>query len=104
MRELEVLVDGHRKLDFADIQEFFAQDLTERVRSAIKRLIEQALLAERDRYLASGDRIIYGVILHLNSSWEKKRFFKFTQNPWRYPLSVPIDSVMLVVVLLLLEN
>jgi len=51
MRELEVLVDGHLKLDFADIQEFFEQD---RVRSAIKRLIEQALLAERDRYLDLG--------------------------------------------------
>jgi putative transposase len=201
MRELEVLVDGHLKLDFADIQEFFEQDLTQHVRSAIKRLIEQALLAERDRYLdlgyyehapttridyrngfyfrdlatkvgrhegacvaeasaiyransknealkafrpwkqhweqrrptavacvehnleallnffhlpeahwkklrttnvierafrevrrrtrpmssftnlASCDRIIYGVISHLNSSWEKKPFFKFTQNP-----------------------
>lgn len=54
MRELEVLVDGHLKLDFADIQEFFAQDLTEHVRSAIQRLIEQALLAERDRYLDLG--------------------------------------------------
>src|SRR5579859_1954841 len=54
MRELEVLVDGHLKLDLADCQEFFEQDLTEHVRSAVKRLIEQALLAERDRYLDLG--------------------------------------------------
>ena len=54
MRELEVLVDGHLKLNFADIQEFFEQDLTEQVRSAVKRLIEQALLAERDRHLDLG--------------------------------------------------
>jgi putative transposase len=31
--------------------------------------------------LASCDRIIYGVLSHLNSSWGKKSFFKFTQNP-----------------------
>ena len=54
MRELEVLVDGHLKLDLADCQEFFEQDLAERVRSAVKRRIEQALLAERDRYLDLG--------------------------------------------------
>lgn len=51
MRELQVLGDGHLKLDFADCQEFFEQDLIEAVRSAVKQLIEQALLAERDRYL-----------------------------------------------------
>jgi putative transposase len=54
MRELEVFVDGHLKLDFADIRKFFEQDLTERVRSAIKRLVEQALQAERDRHLDLG--------------------------------------------------
>ena len=54
MRELEVLGNGHLKLDFADCQEFFEQDLTDMVRSATKRLIEQALLAERDRYLDLG--------------------------------------------------
>lgn len=54
MRELEVLGNGHLKLDFADCQDFFEQDLVEAVRSAVKRLIEQALLAERDRYLDLG--------------------------------------------------
>lgn len=29
----------------------------------------------------SCDRIIYGVITHLNRSWERKPFFEFTQNP-----------------------
>ena len=54
MRELEVLGDGHLKLDFADCQEFFEQDLTEMVRWQLKGLIEQALLAERDRHLQLG--------------------------------------------------
>jgi putative transposase len=54
MRELRVLGDGHLKLDFADCQDFFEQDLAEMVRSRLKSLIEQALLAERDRYLDLG--------------------------------------------------
>ena len=54
MRELKVLGDGHLKLDFAEIQEFFQEDLLERVRAQIKALLEQALLAERDRYLQLG--------------------------------------------------
>lgn len=51
MRELEVLGNGHLKLNVADCKEFFDQELTERVRWQLKRLIEEALLAERDRYL-----------------------------------------------------
>ncbi len=54
MRELEVLGDGHLKLDFADWKEFFETEMTELVRGQLKRLIEQALLAERDRYLDLG--------------------------------------------------
>ena len=54
MRELQVLGNGHLKLDFAECQEFFEQELAERVRSQLKRLIEQALLAEQDRYLQLG--------------------------------------------------
>lgn len=54
MRELEVLGNGHLKLDFADCKELFEQDLAEMVRSQLKRLIEQALLAEQDRYLELG--------------------------------------------------
>lgn len=51
MRELEVLGNGHLKLNFADCKEFFTQELTEMVRWQLKRLIEKALLVERDRYL-----------------------------------------------------
>jgi putative transposase len=54
MRELQVLDDGHLKLKWGDRQEFFEQELTEMVRSQLKRLIEQALLAEQDRYLELG--------------------------------------------------
>ncbi len=54
MRELEVLGDGHLKLDFADCQEFFEQDFAEMARCQLKRLIEQALVAEQDRYLQLG--------------------------------------------------
>jgi putative transposase len=54
MRELEVLGNGHLKLDFAECKEFFEQELAERVRAQLKRLIEQVLLAEQDRYLELG--------------------------------------------------
>jgi len=54
MRELEVLGNGHLKLDFADCKDFFEQDLTEMVRAQLKRLLEQALVAEQDRYLDLG--------------------------------------------------
>src|ERR1700688_949829 len=51
MRELQVLGNGHLKLDFAEWKEFFEEDLVERVRSQLQALIEQALVAERDYYL-----------------------------------------------------
>lgn len=51
MRELEVLGDGHLKLDFGEWKEFFEQELVEQVRAQLKALIEKALEAERDRYL-----------------------------------------------------
>src|SRR5438309_11354714 len=54
MRELEVLGNGHLKLDFAECKEFFEQELAERVRAQLKRLIEQVLLAEQGRYLQLG--------------------------------------------------
>lgn len=54
MRELEVLNDGHLKLDFAEWKDFFEQELVERVRAQLKALIEKALEAERDRYLQFG--------------------------------------------------
>jgi hypothetical protein len=41
MRELQVLGNGHLKLDLAELQDFFAQDLFEVVRLPLKRLIEQ---------------------------------------------------------------
>ena len=54
MRELEVLRNGHLKLDFAEGKELLQQDLAEMARAQLKRLIEKALLAEQDRYLALG--------------------------------------------------
>ena len=54
MRELEVLGSGHLKLDFAGWKEFFEGELVEQVRAQVKRMIEQALEAERDRYLDLG--------------------------------------------------
>jgi putative transposase len=54
MRELEVLGDGHLKLDFADWKDFFEQELEEQVRAQLKDWIEKALESERDRYLQLG--------------------------------------------------
>ena len=51
MRELEVLGNGHLKLDFADWKEFFETEMAEQLRTQLKALIEQALIAERDYYL-----------------------------------------------------
>jgi len=51
MRELEVLGNGHLKLDFAEWKEFFETEMAERLRSQLKALIEQALEAERDYHL-----------------------------------------------------
>jgi len=51
MRELQVLGDGHLKLDFADWKEFFETEMAEQLRHQLKNMIEQALEAERDYYL-----------------------------------------------------
>ncbi len=51
MRELEVLGNGHLKLDFAECKEFFETEMAEQLRSQLKALIEQALEAERDYHL-----------------------------------------------------
>src|SRR5260370_288076 len=51
MRELQVLGDGHLRLDFADWKEFFETEMAEQLRSQLKSMIEQALEAERDYYL-----------------------------------------------------
>jgi hypothetical protein len=51
VRELQVLGNGHLKLDFADWKEFFETEMVEQLRSQLKALIEQALEAERDYYL-----------------------------------------------------
>jgi transposase-like protein len=51
MRELEVLSNGHLKVDLAECQEFFTQDLAERLRQQLKLLLEQALRAEQERHL-----------------------------------------------------
>lgn len=54
MRELEVLNNGHLKLDLAECKELLQQDLAEMARAQLKLLIEQALLAERDRHMDLG--------------------------------------------------
>ena len=54
MRELEVLGNGHLRLDAGECKDLFEQDWAEMVRAQLKRLIEQALVAEQDRYLALG--------------------------------------------------
>jgi len=51
MRELQVLGNGHLKLDFVDWKEFFETEMAEQLRSQLKSMIEQALEAERDYYL-----------------------------------------------------
>lgn len=54
MRELEVLGQGHLKLSWEDRKEFFEEELGERVRSEVKRLLEEALEAERTDWLGAG--------------------------------------------------
>ena len=54
MRELEVLDQGHLKLSWEDRKEFFEEELGERVRSEVKRLLEEALEAERTDWLGVG--------------------------------------------------
>jgi len=54
MRELEVLDEGHLKLSWEDRKEFFQEELTEQVRGEVKRLLEEALEAERTDWLGVG--------------------------------------------------
>ena len=54
MRELEVLDQGHLKLSWAERKEFFEEELYEQVRSEVKRLLEEALEAERTDWLGAG--------------------------------------------------
>ena len=54
MRELEVLGNGHLKLDFAECKDLLERDLTEMARVQLKLLIERVLRAEQDRYLELG--------------------------------------------------
>jgi len=54
MRELEVLDGGHLKLSWKDRKEFFEEELGERVRGEVKRLLEEALEAERTDWLGVG--------------------------------------------------
>lgn len=54
MRELEVLDKGHLKLSWEDRKEFFEEELGEQVRSEVKRLLEEALEAERTDWLGVG--------------------------------------------------
>ncbi len=54
MRELEVLDRGHLKLEWEERKAFFEEELDEQVRSEVKRLLEQALEAERTSRVAVG--------------------------------------------------
>ena len=54
MRELEVLDGGHLKLSWEERKGFFEEELGERVRSEVKRLLEEALEAERTDWLGVG--------------------------------------------------
>ena len=54
MRELEVLDKGHLKLSWEERKEFFEEELGEHVRSEVKRLLEEALEAERTDWLGVG--------------------------------------------------
>ena len=54
MQELEVLSDGHLKLDWAERKAFFAEELDEQVRGSVKRMLEQAWEAGRTDRLAVG--------------------------------------------------
>jgi hypothetical protein len=51
MRELQVLGNGHLRLDFVDWKEFFEAEMAEQLRHQLKSIIEQGLEAERDYYL-----------------------------------------------------
>jgi len=54
MRELKVLDQGHLKLSWEERKEFFEEELGEQVRSEVKRLLEEALEAERTDWLGVG--------------------------------------------------
>lgn len=54
MRELEVLDRGHLKLEWEERKAFFEEELDGQVRSEVKRLLEEALEAERTSWVAVG--------------------------------------------------
>jgi len=54
MRELEVLEGGHLKLCWEERKAFFEEELSEQVRGEVKRLLEEALEAERTDWLGVG--------------------------------------------------
>jgi putative transposase len=54
MRELQVLDGGHLKLSWQDRKEFFEEELGAQVRGQVKRLLEEALEAERTDWLGVG--------------------------------------------------
>lgn len=54
MRELEVLGDGHLKLEWEERKAFFEEELNGQVLGGVKRLLERALEGERTMRLAVG--------------------------------------------------
>ena len=55
MRELKVLNGVHLKLSSSERKAFFEEELGEQVRSKVRRLLEEALEAERTDWLGWGD-------------------------------------------------
>jgi len=66
MRELEVLDGGHLKLSRKERKEFFEEELGEQVRSEVKRLLEEALEAERTDWL--------GVVRYVRDEAERRDY------------------------------
>jgi hypothetical protein len=54
MRELEVLDGGHLKLSWEERKAFFEEAVDKQVRGEVKRLLEEALEAERTDWLGVG--------------------------------------------------
>jgi putative transposase len=54
MRELEVLDGGHLKLNWEERKAFFEEELSEQVRGEVRRLLQEALEAERTDWLGVG--------------------------------------------------
>lgn len=64
MRELKVLNGGHLNLSWSERKAFFEEELSGQVRSEVKRLLEEALEAERTDWLGVGRYVRDGATRH----------------------------------------